>query len=155
MTTLPIVERLIPIGIVYSCVYAGVADRTHKDHAEVLSMLRSAMDDELVGLPVPKRASANRYSRKAADAILKPFVDRRESCAKAGLVFFYAIRQLIDEGLYELRDGPFSEAMDAVLNPDGTVTEMANIDGVDKSAQKQARKVVQHMRELGYYRGDE
>ena len=109
------------------------------------------MDGELDGLPAPKRASAERYSRKAADAILKPFVDRRESCAKAGLVFFYAIRQLIDEGLYELRDGPFSEAMDAVLNPDGTVTEMANIEGIDRSAQKQARKVLAHLRELGYY----
>lgn len=151
MTTIPIVERLIPVSLVYATVYFGVADREHKDHAETLDLLNRASEDELAGLPLPKRESATRHSWRASQAILKPFIDRGESCAKFGLALFYALRQLIDEGRYELRDGPFSDAMDAVLNPDGTVTEMANIDGIDRSAQKMGRKIVRELMEMGYY----
>lgn len=153
MTTIPIVERIIPPGIMYSAVYAGVADRAEKDHTEVLKLLEQAMSVELDGLPFQKRASASRHARKAADAVLRPFVDRREKAARFALIAFYVMRQLIDEGLYELRDGPFSEAMDAVLNPDGSVTELANIDGVDRSAQKQARQVLAKLRSMGYFVG--
>lgn len=151
MSTMPIVERLIPIGLIYVVVHQGVADVTHPDHASVLSQLRQAMDEELEGLPRPKRESATRHSKNTADAILRPFVERRESAAKFGLATYYAIRELIDIGAYELRDGPFSESMDAVLNPDGTLTEMANIEGIDKSAKKQARRVLEALRGMGYY----
>jgi hypothetical protein len=151
VTTRPIVERLIPIELVYAVVYHGVADRSHPDHAAVLDELMRAQMVELEGLPVPKRDSAIRHAAKAADAILKPFVEGGEKCSKVGLALFYVIRELIDTGAYDLRDGPFSEAMDAVLNPEGTVTEMANIELLDRSAQKQARKVLAHLRELGYY----
>ena len=152
-STIPVVERIIPPGIVYSVVYAGVADRSEKDHAEVLKLLEQAMDKELEGLPFPKRNSAVRHGRRAADEILRPYVERRESAAKFGLSVFYAMRELIDEGLYVLdEDGPFAEAMEAVLNPEGTVTELANIEGIDRSAQKHARRILERLREMGYYK---
>jgi hypothetical protein len=152
-STIPVVERIIPPGIVYSVVYAGVADRTHKDHAEVLKLLEQAMDVELDGLPYPKRKSATRHARRAADEILRPYVERRESAAKFGLSAFYALRELIDEGHYVLdEDGPFAEAMEAVLNPEGTVTELANVDGIDRSAQKHARRIIEKLRSMGYYK---
>lgn len=151
MTTASVVERMVPIGLVYATVFNGVADRSEAGHAAVLNLPEQAMHDETEGLPRPKRESASRHAKKAADSVLRPFVEANESCAKFGLIVFYALRILIDEGAYELREGAFSEAMDAVLNPDGTVTEMANIDGVDRSAQKQARRLVVALRSLGYF----
>lgn len=151
MTTRPIVERLIPIELVYAVVYHGVADRSHPDHKAVLAQLVDARLSEIEGLSLGARESAIRHARRASETILKPYIDRGESAAKFGLSTYYLICELIDTGAYELRDGPFSEAMDAVLNPEGTVTEMANIELLDRSAQKQARKVLAHLRELGYY----
>lgn len=151
MSTATVVERIVPINLVYATVFNGVADRTEASHAAVIRLLEQAMADEAQGMPRPKRESAARYARKAADAVLRPFVESNESCAKFGLIVFYALRILIDEGAYELRNGAFAEAMDAVLNPEGTVTEMANISGVDRSAQKHARKLVKTLRDMGYF----
>lgn len=151
MSTIPAVERLIIVKLFHAVVYHGVADRSDAEHAAVLQMLEQAQHDEIADLPRAKRESAERHADKAVETILRPYVDAGESCAKFGLACFYAVRQLMDEGVYDLRDGPFSDAMDAVLNPDGTVTELANIERLDASAQKQSRRLLNAIRSLGYF----
>lgn len=151
MTTQPVVERLLIAKLFYAVVFHGVADRSQADHAAVLRQLEAAMDDELAGLPRAKRESATRHAAKAVDVILAPYISSGESCAKFGLATFYAVRALIDAGLYALPDGPLSDAIDAVLNPEGTITEIANIDRLDASAQKQSRRLLNAIQSLGYF----
>ena len=149
--SIAIVERLIPVHLIHAAVWHGVADRDQADHAAVLDMLAAAAAEETEQLPSHRADSIKRHAKRAAEALLAPYIAEGTSCAKFGLTVFYAVRQLIDAGAYELVDGAFSEAMDAVLNPEGTVTEFANIDGVDASAQKQARKLIRAMQALGYF----
>ena len=151
-TSAAIVERLIPVHLVYAVVWHGVADRTQSDHAAVLALLDRAVAEELVGLPGHRIDSIKRHAKRAAETLLGPYIEEQTSCAKFGLTVFYAVRSLIDAGAYELVGGAFSEAMDAVLNPDGTVTEFANVGAIDASAQKQARKLVRAMQALGYFK---
>lgn len=151
MSTLPVVERLILPKLAYAVVYHGVADRHHPEHSVVLRQLEAAIDDELDGLSTAKRDSARRHADRAAAALLQPFIDANEKAAKFGLAVFYATQALIEDGLYELRDGAFSDAMDAILHPEGTVTEIANVDRLDASAAKQGRRLITALHSLGYF----
>ena len=151
MTSSTIAERIILIRLVYATVWHGVADRSSPEHAAVLHMLETALDAELASASRPQRQTIERHVARAVLTLMAPHIAAGESCAKFGLAVFYAIRTLIDEGAYDLADGPFSDAMDAVLHEDGTVTEFANLPLMDRSAQKQARRLVIAMRSLGYF----
>lgn len=151
MNTVLTVERLILINLVHSVVFHGVKDRTHPEHAAVLRQLARAADDEVRGMPFYQRDSALRHAQKKTAILIAPYVEENMPCAKFGLIAFYAIRELIDAGLYQMDEGAFDQAMDAVLHEDGTVTELANMPLVDRSAQKGARKLLAALRSLGYF----
>lgn len=144
-----ITERIILIKLVYAVVYFGVADR--KEYSPILNLLENAIEAELAGANRHQRETIGRHVERNVQALMAPHIEAGESCAKFGLTVFYAIRDLIDQGAFVLDNEAFSDAMDAVLHEDGTVTEFANMPLVDRSAQKQARKLVVAMRSLRYF----
>jgi hypothetical protein len=144
-----ITARIVLIKLVYAVVYHGVADR--KEYAPVLAQLEHAIDLELAGVNRFQRDTIARHVVRAVDTIMAPHIQAGESCAKFGLVVFYAICDLIDQGAFVLDNQPFSDAMDAVLHEDGTVTEFANMPLVDRSAQKQSRRLLVALQSLGYF----
>lgn len=150
-STVEIVERMIPVALIHAVVWFGVKDRNDPEHAAVLRMLQTALTDEAADLPRHQAESAHRHAKRATETLIEPFVEDQTSCAKFGLAVYYLLNELIDAGAYEPRDGTFMEAMNAVLNPDGTVTELANIEKIDLSAQKQARRLLRAMQSLGYF----
>lgn len=152
MNSREITERLIPVLLVKSVVHFGVADPTEPEHAAVLRLLDDAVEVELAGLPSHQRASIERHAGRVANALLKPLIAQRMECAKAGLAIFYVLNGLVDADLYHYSQ-PFWNAMDALVSPEGTVTEMANIAGVDRSAEKHARKLLSAMQGMGYFVG--
>ena len=146
-----VAERIIPIKLAWATVYHG-ADLNDPEIQQVLALIAQAEAAELAALPREKRESASRYAMRNAEAILQPFIAQGMACAKFGLITFHAVQELVSDGLYDADANPaFDAALQAIISEKGSVVEMHNIDGVDRSAQKHARKVVEHMQRLGYF----
>lgn len=146
-----IAERLALIRLAIATIYHGMA-QNDRERIAVLAILEEAQDHELGKLPREKRESARRYAHRTAELILAPCIDQGMSCAKFGLATYYAINMLAEDGLYDIGTNPaFEQAMTAIISEDGTVTEFANIPQLDKSAQKQARRIVIALNSLGYF----
>lgn len=153
MRTVPIVERVIIYSLIHTAISEGIRTSDREYIKPVLRNLEDAMAIEIGSLPREKQESAIRHSGKAAGEIIQPFVDDGADCAKFALSTFYAIDTLIDAGLFVADNDKFASAMDALLSEEGSVSELANIESVDKSAQKQARKLLNSMQSLGYFGG--
>ena len=146
------VERLVLIRLAYSVVFHGVDDRDAPDMRALLAKLDTAGDDEIRHLSRPEQEAKRRHAARATEQILAPFIEQGMSCAKFGLSVFYAINILAEEGLYDIGQNPmFEEAMSAIISEDGTVTEFANIERLDKSAQKNTRRILTALNSLGYF----
>lgn len=147
-----VAERLILIKFTWAVIWHGAADREEDDIKAVLAQLDIASEAELEVLPKEKRASAERHAKRATNALLEPFIDQGMSCAKAGLIAFHAIQELVLDGVYDIDANPaFDQALIALTNEKGTVVEVHNIDGIDRSAQKHAKRMIGHMQRLGYF----
>lgn len=148
-----IVGRLLPVHLTFAAVFHGVKDHTAPVHAKVLGLLDRAVAEEVEGLPAHQVESVKRHAKRAAETLLAPFVKAQMPCAKFGLIVFYAINELIEAGAYQRFEGAFEEALAELLDDDSTLAEFANVDGIDASAQKQARKLIRAMQGLGYFTG--
>jgi len=94
---------------------------------------------------VDKAAKVNRRAIRLLNAIVKPFEEAEASVAKFGLCFYYVLREFVDEGRFVIVDGSsLDKFCEMLLNDEGSLVELANIEKVDASSVKQARK----MREL-------
>lgn len=153
MTTVPVVERIIIYTLIHKAIAEGVRTCDLEYIQPVLRSLESAIVEDVSTLPKEKQESALRHSEKSTGAIVQPFVDDGADCAKFALATFYAVDALIDAGLFIADNEKFASAMDALLSEGGSVSELANIESVDKSAQKQARKLLNSMQSLGYFGG--
>lgn len=152
ITTHDVAERLALIRLANAVVFQGAEDVNAPDMRLLLAQLEEASEIELAQLPREKRETARRYAYKTAELILAPARDQGMHVGKFALGLFYAIRGLIDAGLYDIESNPaFEAAMSSIISEEGTVTEFANIERLDKSAQKHARRIVTALNSLGYF----
>ena len=138
----------LDLTIIHACRML-VVDGMDGDTREYLDLLSSATVE--LQLPPDKADKINRRALRLLRDIVKPFRDGEASVAKFGLVLFYAMRQLIDDGRFVIEDGSaLDQFCSQLLSEDGSLTEFANIDKVDSSAMKQSRKMRDQIRkELG------
>lgn len=149
-----IVQELLPVRLFAVVIAEGIDKPDGDDARTLLSWLRQAQDEILAGLEPKKSEALLRRVRRAVEVAKKPFVEANAAVAKFGLCVFYLLDCLRRNGVFGLvDDSSLDKAITAILAPEGTVTEFANIPKVDASAQKQARHMLHSLQAEGYFRG--
>lgn len=149
-----IIQDLLPVRLFAIVIAEGIDQPDGDDARTLLGWLAQAQEDVLAGIDPRKAESLLRRARRAVEAAKKPFVDANAAVAKFGLCVFYLLDCLRQNGAFGLvDDSPLDNAVTAILSPDGTVTEYANIPKIDASAQKAARKMLEGLQAEGYFRG--
>ncbi|NEI71030.1 hypothetical protein GR212_15735 [Rhizobium lusitanum] len=149
-----IVQELLPVRLFAVVIAEGIDKPDSQDARTLILWLRQAQDEILNGLDPRKAAAILRRVLRAVDMAKKPFVEANAAVAKFGLCVFYLLDCLRQNGAFGLVDeSALDNVVSAVLAPDGTVTDYANIPKVDASAQKQARKMLEAFQAEGYFRG--
>jgi hypothetical protein len=149
-----ITQELLPVHLFATVIREGIDDPNGEDARQLMAWLSDAQEAVLDGVAPAKGTSLARRARRAVELVKKPFVQAEAPVAKFGLTVFYLLDCLRRNGVFGLVDGtPLDKTADALLSPDGTLTEFANIEKVDESAQKQARKMLETLQGDGYFRG--
>jgi hypothetical protein len=144
------VELALPARLLWSVIQCGYENGITAH--DILSQIQTACMEPLDGLlPKEKLRLARRIDRVFSE-VIDPLVSKGENtvtAGKAGLVIYYFIVDLVDQGILELySDTPMANAIEMML-PE--LTPLIEIKGVDRSAQKQATKLITRLREMGYY----
>ena len=149
-----IIEELLPVRLFAVVIAEGMENPDGNDAHTLLTWLRQAQEEVLARAEPGKAKALVRRSNRAIAVAKKPFVEANAAVAKFGLCVFYLLDCLRSGGAFGVVDGSaFDLASSAILAPDGTVTELANIEKVDASAKKQARKMLADLQAEGYFRG--
>lgn len=149
-----IVEQLLPIRLFGSVITHGIDDPEGETAKEILTLLRSAEDEVLTGVAQKKANALLRRSWRLNDKVLAPFRAEKAAVAKFGLIVFYVLDNVRRHGkLVFTEGGPLDSAISAILSEEGTVSEYANVKGIDESAQKRARKVFAQIQAEGLFPG--
>lgn len=147
-----IVESLIPIRLLLSVVHFGMAEGS-AEAVQLTAWLKAAEAEHLSGRIDAEVRRLARRSWTIYDRVMAPFLEDETSCAKFGLIVFYLLAELEEQGIPLFAAGSsFDLAQQALYGAEGTITEMANIAAVDASAQKQARRVLRTLQDEGYFR---
>lgn len=148
-----IVQCLVPVRLLLSVVHYGVADRQSPEAVQLTAWLKSAELGVLAGRHEKEQAKLARRSWAIYDAVMAPFLASETDCAKFGLVVFYLLAELEEQGIHTFAAGSdFDLAQQALYGPEGSIVALANVPDVDASAQKQARRLMRHLQAEGYFR---
>lgn len=145
------VERALPSYLLLGVLMQG-AD--HKDGPGAIAAkeaLVQAAGEALTDLPKPARDKLNRRIVRLHDLVTKPYREKRARVDKLGLVTFYAIGALIDEGRLELRqDSALQKGLTAMA---GALLQARGDRELDAAAKAEAPEFVSQLKRLGYYGG--
>lgn len=149
-----IVESLLPVRLWAVVIAEGIDKPDGEDAQTLLSWLALAQQEIVAALPPKKAEAIVRRALRMVAAAKEPFVEANAAVAKFGLCVFYLLDCLRRNGRFGLdEESALDKATTAILAPEGTVTEYANIEKVDASAQKQARHMLQTFQAEGYFKG--
>lgn len=147
-------ESLIPVRFFGSILWHGLPNHSDDDAVVLLGLVRRAEEQATEGLDEKRKQKVIRRSWRINDTILKPFMEAKAHVAKFGLIAYYVLRRLVDAGRLEIVDGSALDVIQtALLNENGTLYEFANIEKIDESAQKQARRVFALLQAEGLFQG--
>ena len=127
----------------------GAGGTVSDDDHECVRMLREAEFEAFSGLSQGDAAKM----QARLDRTQREFLREHEQAAimKVFLLVLYWLHERLEEGTLEMREGTaFDVASSALI---GRLSEFEDIWGdVEKSARKQARRLQDRMRSLGYFR---
>lgn len=147
-----IIEALLPVRFLASVVHYGVADPNADDAKQLIAWLKAAEAEIVAGRTGREVFKLARRSWSAYDLAMAPYLKEEASCAKFGLIVFYLLALLEEQEVYLFTPGSaFDQAQQALYGPEGTIVELANIGAVDVSAQKQARRLLRALQDMGYF----
>ena len=145
------VGLLLPVQVMLTVLVHGVDDPEHEDAKLCRELLVQASEEPLGDLPPDKKVKVMRRVLRLHDEVSRPYTKEGMRADKYGLIAYYWLKALTDADYLILgAESAFSKALDLFLPAIGHVTE---IEKVDKSAQKNARKFLTHLQRLGYYTG--
>ena len=126
-----------------------IAEGQTTPQPDLLALLNKEKTE--INIPPDREAKINCRAIRILNTIVRPFEEAEASVAKFGLVLFYVLRELVDQGRFAIDDGSaLDKFCDLLLSDDGSLVELANIRKVDSSAQKASRKMMEVLRkELG------
>lgn len=148
-----IIEAIVPVRLLYTVVVNG-ADLEDAGNEQVRTWLVNAGADICRGMPVDKAASLSRRAERICREAEAPFRKAEAKVSKFGLCVYYVLSALRDQGFFAMVDGSdLDKAVEALLSPEGSIVEAANVEAIDASAMKQARKMFDALLSEGIYRG--
>ena len=111
------------------------------------SLLKLACFEPLEGLPNKLRLLLAKQIDRVHAYVMNEYDDQRAD--KVGAAIYYFLKEITDTGYLELWEGsPVAEAA-ALFLP--MIEHVFEIDALDESAQKQARRILSKLQERGYY----
>lgn len=144
-------ERILHAKMMLIVVTEGVHYDKFPVAKTIEGLLIKDMDDALAGQPYRRR---EKLMSRSTDALRTATAEHRQSgklVAKFGLSVFYLLRNLVDQGYVGFEnDSPFTLALDTILP---ALEEHTSEEDLDKSAQKQARRLFTALQRDGYYQG--
>lgn len=147
-----IAEALLPVQLLYTVVDAG-AEAADPEAQQVMKWLAEAGADIATGLEPKKYLSIMRRINRVHDDVLEPFKRANAALSKVGLCVYYLLERLRDCGYFHIEDGtPLDLAVAALLSEEGSIAKMANVEAIDSSARKQARRMFNAIKVEGFYR---
>lgn len=147
-----IAEALLPVTLLHTVVHDG-ADLDDTLIKQVLTWLTEAGTEVCAGLTPQKATAIMRRVDRIHNHLIDPFKKAEAPLAKVGLTVYYLLERLRDCGYFRLEDGTsLDKAIAAILDEGGTLAQLANVEAADKSAQKQARKLLDALKTDGLYR---
>ena len=147
------VEEVLPAQLMLSVVLNGASDPQEPDTQRCILLLRAAEYDPVLHLDEKKREKILRRAERTYHESARAWSGEGQSVGKFGLIVYYWLRAMMDAGFISFpEEGPFQQAMDLLLP---ALEPHAEIEAVDRSAQKQSRKFHAVLQGLGYYQGVE
>lgn len=150
-----VVESIVPVYIITSVVEHGVNPKTEQEKEDrdyILKLLANSIDDLLPEKITEKEKVelTRRITYVSGYLIIKPYVEAERLAAKLGLVIFYFLKNMVNQGAYNIVEGSnFEEALNMFLEG---MSEWANKKAFDKSSIKEARKLHKNLQSHGYYK---
>ncbi|WP_336801775.1 hypothetical protein [Kaistia sp. MMO-174] len=147
------VEILLPAQIMLGVLIAGVPEdqQAGPEFAECQRHLLDAAKEPVADLlPGQQRKILNRVTRVHRE-VSAPFTPEGSEVSKFGLIAFYWIKALVDCEFFIFAAGSSIDRAIELFIP--AIEHAAQIEAVDRSAQKQARRMIGHFQRLGFYRG--
>lgn len=146
-----LVESILPIHLLYITVVEG-ADLDDPDIQAIRQLIVDAGADICANHDAKTIGKINRRAARVCTEVLAPFRKAEAKVSKFGLVVYYVLEHLRDWGYFHIEDGSaLDRAVASLLHEDGSIVAAANVDEIDRSAQKQARKVLSVLQGRGLY----
>jgi hypothetical protein len=144
------VELTLAPMLLLDVVTNGPVDRKSPDVIAAQTHLVIATTEIVAGMTSSKRDKILRRSRRVFDQVTAPYRKPGAEVAKTGLIAFYWLQTLVSARYFVLaEDCALQKALDLILP---ALSDAASIPALDASAQKQARRLLNELQDLGYFR---
>lgn len=144
-----LVEWILPAQFMLSVVLNGAVDLEDPDTRACIALLRQAEVAPLLHLSATKQGSLLRRGERAYIEASAAYSGDGQSVGKFGLVAYYWTRALVDSGYLSWPDdSAFQQAMELLLP---CLVPHAEIEAVDRSAQRQAPKLHRTLQRMGLF----
>lgn len=145
------VEIMLPAQIMLGVLLAGASDQDCEEFRMAKEAFIEASDEAVRDLMPQKRNAIIRRMFRVNLEVTAPYQKEDARVDKMGLVAFYWLKALIEQDYLILYEGSaMQRGMDIMME---ALEHAANIEKLDASAQKNARKFLAHLQRLGYYQG--
>ena len=141
--------HLLPM-LMLGMVIAGVNDPDHPDAKECQKQLLAAAEEPFADLKEPLRSKLIRRGHRAHEEVTEPYRKQDARVDKIGLIFYWLLKAITDcEYIVIGEDCALQKGLDIIWP---ALEHAAEIDPMMISAKKQAKRVLEHLQRLGYYR---
>jgi len=147
-----IAERVIHANLMIVVISGGIDYARYPEVKDLEELFRQEIYDLLSQLDQKRGDKLYARALRATKHASAPYVlEEKASPAKLGLITFYLLQNLVGQGYVEFNThSPFTVAIDQVLP---LLQEHADIDALNASAKKQARRMYETLQRDGYYAG--
>lgn len=143
------VEINLPTHMMLAAFIAGVEDQTTDEFKAVKVDLIQAAEDCLSDVSEKKALNLLRRTTRLLDELTKGHIAEGVEVAKVALITFHFMRFIIeDDYLRYSEDSAFARSIEKFME---ALEHKAQEPKVNASAIKQARKMLKHCQEQGYY----
>ena len=143
------VEINLPTHMMLAAFIAGVEDQTTDEFKAVKADLIQAAEDCLSDVSEKKALNLLRRTTRLLDELTKGHIAEGVEVAKVALITFHFMRFIIeDDYLRYTEDSAFARSIEKFME---ALEHKAQEPKVNASAIKQARKMLKHCQEQGYY----
>ena len=145
------VEAMLIPQMVLGVLICGVNDPNHPDAVAAKQLLVDACEEALIGVGEPQRSKLIRRMVRVHEEVTGPYKKEGHRVDKVGVIVYFLIKAVTDWDYMVIGNGSaFQRALDLFM-PAIEHTTDDKLKPLFDSARKQARKVLDHLQQLGYF----